>query len=252
MSMNFLAHFLIASEAVPSFSAMPSLTAGSALPDLLPLAAPRQRLRFASLASAPCAAGEESALHCGVRVHLATDAAFHKTAAFAAAQADVWQIIDETGFAGIRVRRFFLAHILVEIGLDAVLLRADPALAERFYALLAAADHRQVARWTEVCLGRDAPRLPKVLAHFAESRYLLSYAHDAGVTESIRRLSVRARQDAFTGSNADRLQGLVSAAMDAISGHAAGLLRETCAGLAGDYPALAESLAASYPALTAK
>ena len=136
-------------------------------------------------------------------------------------------MLDGAGFQGIRVRRFFVAHVLVELALDAALLRADPALGEEFYAAFAQADFDAVTRWAEIETGRPLPLLSEVLARFAASRYLLSYAADEGVATGLSRTGLRARQDEFEGKNFARLVPVVREAVGLVAARAETLLSET-------------------------
>jgi len=231
--LNFLAHHVLATRFLSPTPPLPFYAVGAALPDLLPLAARGARLRAASVEIAPARTPEETALQAGASSHLATDAAFHKTPAFAAAQAQAGTLLDGAGFVGIRVRRFFVAHVLVELALDAALLRAERAVADDFYAAFAAADPAAVTRWAEAAVARPLPTLPGVLARFARSRYLLSYGEDAGVAEGLSRVCGRARQDTFAGENFARLTRIVGETVEALAGpRAMSLLAETAAGLA--------------------
>ena len=225
--MNFLAHYVLATRFLPAAAPLPFYAVGNALPDLLPLAAGRTRLRSAQAAQAPARTQADRALQAGVLAHLATDAAFHKTAAFAGAQAEAGAILERAAFAGIRVRRFFVAHVLVEMALDAVLLRAEPPLADHFYTAFAGADFAAVTRWTEAAASAPLPALPAVLDRFARSRYLLSYREDGGVAEGLSRLCGRARQDTFEGENFAKLTAAVGQTAEMLQGRAGGLLAET-------------------------
>lgn len=225
--MNFLAHHVIATRFLTPAAPLPAYVVGSALPDLLPLAARRVRLRPTLVEHQPVPTAKDESLRAGVLVHLATDAAFHKTRAFAEAQAEAGRLLTQTPFAGIRVRRFFVAHVLVELVLDAVLLRRDPAIADDFYAAFAAADYSSVTRWTEAAVGQSLPSLPAVLTRFAASRYLCQYGEDEGVATGLSRLCARARQDTFEGANYARLVGVVGQTVAAVGERAAALLRET-------------------------
>ncbi len=224
--MNFLAHYVIATRFLTPTAPLPAYVVGSALPDLLPLAARRVRLRPALVEHQPAPTAEDEALRAGVLVHLATDAAFHKTRAFAEAQAEVGHILAQTPFDGIRVRRFFVAHVLTELALDAVLLRRDPTVADGFYAAFAA-DYAQVTGWTEAAVGQRLPDLPAVLARFAASRYLYQYGEDGGVATGLSRLCARARQDTFEGKNYGRLVAVVGQTVAAVGSRAMALLGET-------------------------
>jgi hypothetical protein len=174
---------------------------------------------------APAPAGGDAALRAGALTHLATDAAFHKTPAFAAAQGAAGDLLARAAFQGIRVRRFFLAHVLAELALDAALLRAEPSLADEFYDAFARADRAAMARWAEGAVGAPLPALPGVLTRFARSRY------DAGVAEGLSRLCARARQDTFEGANFARLVSVVGQAVAALAPQAPALLSETAAGI---------------------
>ena len=225
--MNFLAHHVIATRFLTPAAPLPPYVVGSALPDLLPLAADRLRLRPALVEHQPTATSEEEALRAGVLVHLATDAAFHKMPAFAAAQAEVSHILMQTPFEGIRVRRFFVAHVLVELALDAVLLRRDPSIADDFYAAFDAADYAGVTHWTEAAVGQALPSLTAVLTRFAASRYLYQYRENEGVATGLSHLCARARQDTFEGENYTRLVSTVGQTVTVVGKLAGALLRET-------------------------
>ena len=229
--MNFLAHYVVATRFLSPPTPLPPYVVGSTLPDLLPLAAGRVRLRPALVERQPARATEEQALRAGILVHLATDAAFHKTPAFAEAQAEVGRILAQTTFEGIRVRRFFLAHVLTELALDAVLLRSDPTVADDFYAAFAAANRAVITRWTETAVGQPLPDLPAVLTRFARSQYLYQYREDEGVATGLSRLCARARQDTFEGKNYTRLVVVVGQTVAALEGRAEGLLAETAEAL---------------------
>jgi hypothetical protein len=225
--MNFLAHYLLATRSLPAQEPLPFYVVGTALPDLVPLASARTHLRQAIVANHSPQNAEAAALQAGVLVHLATDTAFHKTEAFARAQAEVSGFLNETNFEGIRVRRFFLAHVLVELALDAVLIRADPGIAEGFYSAFMEANYAAVTCWTEAVVGKPLPHLPSVLTRFAESRYLVHYREPEGVATGLSRLCGRARQDTFEGENYARLVEVVQKSIATLKGQAEALLGET-------------------------
>ena len=229
--MNFLAHFLFATRWQTPVLPLPAYTVGTALPDLLPLAAARAHLRPQHIPHSPAISPEDNALRTGAWSHLVADAAFHKTQAFAEAQTEAGTLLKEAGFTGIRVRQFFLSHILVELTLDAALLRTNPALGDEFYAAFSAADMDSVARWTEAALGRPLLELPMVLRRFADARYLLHYRTDEGVATGVSRLCARARQDAFEGKNQARLAQVVRTMALRLHDQTEALLRETARSL---------------------
>ncbi len=229
--MNFLAHYVLATRFLSPPPSLSAYVVGNALPDLLPLAAGRIRLRPALVERQSAGTDEEAALRAGVLIHLATDAAFHKTRAFAEAQAEVSQILAQTAFDGIRVRRFFLAHILVELALDAVLLRGDATIADGFYEAVLAAEFADITRWTETTVGQPLPKLPAVMVRFEQSRYLVHYQEDKGVATGLSRLCGRARQDMFEGENYAKLVAVVRQTVVMLDGRAQAMMTETAGAL---------------------
>lgn len=233
--MNFLAHYGLALRFRPSTADLPLYVAGNALPDLLPPATPRLRPK---LLDVPTRMPEEDAVRAGVAVHLATDAAFHKTPSFAEMQAGAGDRLRQAGFTDMRVRVFFVAHILVELALDAALLRADGDLANRFYADFCAAEAFVVAGWAEAALGMSLPALPQILARFGAHQYLRHYGTNQGVAEGLTRVCARARQDTFEGDNFARLTDVVGTMVERVTARADDLLKETEQGIvAGNYSA---------------
>ena len=226
--MNFLAHHVIATQYLTPGEPLSAYVLGTVLPDLLPLAERRVRLRPERLQAGR---EPESALAAGVLVHLATDAAFHKTASFAEAQAAVGELLTGAGFAGMRVRRFFVAHVLTEIALDAALLRADAKLADRFYDAFAAADFEATRRWTEAVTGRALPNLPAVLTRFAEFQYLREYTNDSGIATGLSNVCRRAGQNTFEGENFSRLVLVAGAAAALLPAFVPAIFAETAAGM---------------------
>ena len=229
--MNFLAHFVLATRFLEPPAERPAYVLGNALPDLLPRSDPRARFRPAALELSSPKDAQAAALRGGVLAHLATDAAFHKTDPFTEAQAGIKLLLRGAHFPNMRLRPFFLAHVLAELALDAALLRAEPTLADAFYADFAAADFVRATQWTEATLHTPHPTLPGVLARFARSRYLDSYRKDEGVAEGLSRLCARARQDTFEGANFRRLTAMVADSVRLLHVAAPALLADTAAAL---------------------
>lgn len=225
--MNFLAHYYVGTRLQLSIAPLPAYAVGTSLPDLLPLAAPRTRLRL-PLPNQPvtCNADQHLALTAGIRSHLMADAAFHKSPGFGDAQVKAGLLLNEAGFSGIRVRRFFISHILVELALDAALLRSAPYLGEEFYAAFSAADFESITQWTVAATARPLPDLSSVLERFANSRYLLQYLSDEGVAQGLSRLCIRARQDSFEGENFTRLTDVVGQIVEQLHPRIAEILTE--------------------------
>lgn len=197
--MNYLAHAWTLGPAAPD-----EVVLGAALPDLAGVfdrRAPRLTMEAADLlegAGAPLLAR-------GVRAHQAADSCFHDLPAFkegcAALRAELALLELE------QVRGFFLAHLLLEVLLDAALLEEDPTLAPRFYSALEAAPRERAAT---LVAKKDPAGFERWVERFLRARFLLDYGTDEGVAFRIEQVLNRARQTMGT-EGAARLRGALPA-----------------------------------------
>lgn len=180
---------------------------GNVLPDLVhPLGPPRLRARHA--------AERPGELARGARLHFATDRAFHGAPAFAEATAEVSQMLRAAPFSAPPRRVFFLAHVFVELALDAALLKeTDGQIAAHFYAQFEAADLDGVAAETGAWLGQPLSGLADRLRAFVHARYLFDYATSDGLAGALGGLCRRAGLGDFAATDADHavLAGLFGA-----------------------------------------
>src|SRR5688500_17142366 len=137
--MNYFAHGR-------RFTAQPYFLAGTAVPDWLSVV--DRRMRLPSKRARPVVDDPDprrAALAGGVVQHHHDDRWFHQTRAFAelslgfSAALRTW-LSDDEGF-----RPSFLGHILVELLLDAELIRDEPEQLDRYYAALESLDVAFVA-----------------------------------------------------------------------------------------------------------
>src|SRR2546423_7224284 len=126
--MNYLAHAWV----LPAGSS-PARVLGCALPDLLS-AYDRRAPRL----TAPIARALGGELGRGVLAHAVADACFHELPAFRDGCSELRPLADDLRQKGARVRGFFLAHVLLEILLDACVLERGAGLA--YYEALGGAD----------------------------------------------------------------------------------------------------------------
>jgi hypothetical protein len=183
--MNHLSHYHCARIAWPDAPA--AFFVGNVLPDLAAGGGDGKLSAAHVAASTP--AGVDAALVSGIRLHLATDRRFHSRPQFAAETARAGDVLRSMPLAVPVRRRFFVAHVFVEIALDGLLLQEDAGLAADFYAKFAECDLGRVAADTGLLLGLGAPALGvgRVLHRFAESRYLCAYASPSGMATALRR-----------------------------------------------------------------
>ena len=180
--MNHLSHHFVARAIDPG--APPEYFVGNLLPDIVAMSG-EGRVRSRRLVPEATA----GPLGQGVLLHLATDRRFHGAPEFLAANAEVSERLRSVPFAAPPRRVFFLAHVFVELALDAVLLRRDTALADHLYRQFDATEPEALARQAEALLGRPLPQLPDTLRRFARRRYLFEYADDTGLAGALQRVS---------------------------------------------------------------
>ena len=190
--MNYLAHHVVARRAEPTGS--PAFFVGNLLPDLLAVSGDGRRLRAAHLA------GQTGDVARGARFHLATDRLFHGSPAFAEASTAAKSALLSAAFSAPLHRVFFLAHVMVEIALDAYVLRNGPAPADDLYAQVAACDRSKVCAEAARFLGREPTTLSgleQTLLWFGTHRYLYSYATPEGQAEALYRIGSRVGLSSF-------------------------------------------------------
>jgi len=182
--MNFLAH-------ARNHVHRPYVAAGTALPDWLSIGHRRLRLRRDGLPDRTEHHLAEELLE-GVRTHLEEDVWFHASPAFVELNARFAVAI--RGLPGAeRARASVLAHILVEMLLDAELMRDDPRLLDAYYRGLARVDAGYVERAASRWLAAPPLRLSRVIEVFRAVGFLRAYTEDAGVVFRLAQVTRRTR-----------------------------------------------------------
>lgn len=169
--MNFIAHYFLDHSNPESFFAI-----GAATPDLLSIYNPGLRvknhhLKSQSLFFKP----EHSIFHAGLKRHFQADAIFHSSEFFARETALISAAMHEKMEDANIPRKFFLAHILVELILDRVIMRDHPNIVMNYYHHFDTTSMKSVKETTEFVVGHDLPNYEHFLNKFKENRYLLHY-----------------------------------------------------------------------------
>jgi hypothetical protein len=188
--MNFLSHHYVARGRAPE--APPAFYVGNVLPDLAAARRGGGRLRRCAVPRSP-----DPDLAQGLALHFATDKRFHTAALFVQAVAEASAALRGASWTLPPRRVFFLAHVFVEIALDAVLIRTDRGLADHLYAQFDAVDPGAIRAATETLSGRPLPHLTGMLARFTRSRYLYEYQSDEGLAKALHHISRRANLAGF-------------------------------------------------------
>jgi acyl carrier protein phosphodiesterase len=191
--MNYLSHHHVAF--VRHSDAPPFFYLGNVLPDLYS-AAGEGRLRESDVEKFP----QDSLLTQGIKLHLATDKHFHGTLAFEQAMAFVAERFHAETFSAPPKRVFFLAHVFVELVLDAHLARTEPQLLEHHYAQITTEGNAAFAQELETWLGNPLPHLREVLEGVRVRQPLRSYAEPIGVIKALNRVCTRATLPVYESS----------------------------------------------------
>jgi hypothetical protein len=184
--MNYLAH------AIP-FLDNPYFVAGTSVPDWMMVADRGVRMRAKNVepwTRSPDAAA--AAVAAGVLQHLRDDGRFHATRAFAETNLQLGAAVREVLGDNLGLVPNLLAHLLVELLLDATLAAEAPERLEAYYSALGQVDFLQLER--VVCQIGTQPtvRLAPFARLFLQARILSDYAEDAKlmvrVNQVLRRL----------------------------------------------------------------
>ena len=204
--MNYLAHGLGSLE-------HPWELAGTALPDLVRVADRRQRVTEAEVERAlTLTAGGNAArdarvpdpelcraLARGVLRHHLCDRAFHGSPTFRVLCQWTARVLRSEA-RGLE-RTHVLAHVLVEMLLDAALIEEAPDRLDRYYQSLGELRADAVHDHLRAMTRRHHPGLTESFRRFVRLRFLASYDTDAGLAKQLaqvmRRVQVGLREDAL-------------------------------------------------------
>ncbi len=170
--MNYFAHGR-------SFVDDPYFLAGTAVPDWLCVVDRKVRVR--SKSAAPWVEDDDpqlAALARGVVRHHRDDDAFHRTRAFAELSWQLTVAVRDALAPDDGLRPSFLAHLLVELLLDAALIEEEPERLEAYYRALGELDSLRVQRYVNRLATRQTDRLATLIPKFSQVRFLSDYAED--------------------------------------------------------------------------
>ncbi|MEJ5341416.1 MAG: hypothetical protein WHT09_07585 [Thermogutta sp.] len=212
--MNYFAHAF-------RFIGRPRFVTGTALPDWLSVV--NRRLRFRPQRLDPAALHADqgiSELMAGIKQHLEDDNRFHNCEAFSRCLVAVLQEV-RPFLNGVGIPPVFLSHLLVEVLLDAQLVRTRQADVSRYYADLESVD----PDWTEWATGEILGQSVSGLAHFirlfCRERILFDYADNMSLLRRLNQVMRRLRLPNLS----DSFQEAVEASRPIVTAHAEELLR---------------------------
>lgn len=198
----------------------PHFLAGTAVPDWMSVADRSVRVRpklAAELRDEPESAGETAR---GILQHFHDDEWFHSTRGFALVTADLTHRFEQLLVGDDGMRPGFLGHIVTEMLLDAVLIEADPARLDKYYAVLEQVDLLDVQEVVNRSARRATERLPVFVTLFLRERFLYDYLKSERLlyrlNQVLRRVKLHPLPDAATD--------VLDAGRELVRGHVSDLL----------------------------
>lgn len=186
-SMNYFTH------ALPHLRD-PVYIAGTALPDWLSVVNRKVRVRTKTLT--PFFESDDpfiAALATGAQRHLDDDGWFHATRGFAEVTAELGLLFRDRlgGTDGFRCG--FLAHLALELLLDAVLWEQFPREMDVYYDLLAEVDAARVEAVVTQITGQNPEGLAWLIEHYRREEILRDYADDARLARRLNQVLRRVK-----------------------------------------------------------
>ncbi|MCE9546281.1 MAG: hypothetical protein K8T25_12265, partial [Planctomycetia bacterium] len=188
----------------------PHRLAGTAVPDWLSVVDRRVRVRSKRAAAFVNDVDPlTSSLARGIVDHHRDDGWFHATPAFAVLSAELATAARNVLPPDTGLRTWFLGHVLVELLLDAELIRREPQRLTTYYDQMASIDAPRVARLVGQMSGRDEapPQLEKFIAIFLRERFLADYVDDQRLMFRLGQVLRRVRLPSLPAEFAAMLPG---------------------------------------------
>jgi hypothetical protein len=221
-AVNYLAHGWRTLAAIEEGGADDAWTlAGTALPDWLRVLG--GRMRATPDRAAACVGSEDprlSSLARGVRRHFDDDAWFHASPGFTEASSEAAALVRPLASEVAGLRPSFVAHVLVEMLLDAELLRREPGRADAYYETLGRLDPDEVERVAAPIAIRAPEGLAPLVRTFLAMRFVADYADDARLAHRLDQVCRRVRQPQI----GERLRGVLPRVRAVVAANVVALL----------------------------
>lgn len=214
--MNYLSHYFYNRELDPQ-KRRHDFHVGVAIPDILSAYSRRVKVDWPLVEELKKQQGAGQEFFLGVDNHEEADRVFHTGELFKDQCDRLKGALKKAGFKGMRVRSWFLAHILFEIILDAKIMALEPDLTEQFYHHFQEVSASAVSEWTQRCAPDCRADFEDSFQFFRERQFLYEYKRIDGLAEAINRVAKRARQHSFEGDNRRRLRAVIESAYEELT-----------------------------------
>ncbi len=171
--MNFLAHYFLDRNHPSSF-----FVVGAATPDLLSIYNEKFRVKRHHLQAIEGQDLEDSAqfLIQGIQRHFEADEAFHTSSFFNEKTDFINRELKERFITASNQRKFFIAHVLLELVLDKVLIENNPGIIAEYYQHYSKVfPFQEVKQATSKVTSHPLPNYEHFLEKFLHNRYLTHY-----------------------------------------------------------------------------
>lgn len=211
--MNYLTHYYFNTRQPVLASASAEFHFGVALPDILSVY--DRTLRFHP-SHIPV---DKNELWHGILNHLEMDAFFHRSEFFKNSYEEIRIILTHSIPKDLHIRPFFLAHVLVEILLDHLLLVQSADLGRRFYSSIDAIDIKEIVRLLEVFFSQKLDGFEELTNKFLVTRFLESYIELNNLIYPVNRMLTRTRQQPFDIHDNDVVDRILQPSLIVVLNH---------------------------------
>lgn len=185
--MNYFAHGR-------SHIAKPYFLVGTAVPDLIRVAAKKSRVREKHAREHRDARDPVVAeIAAGIEQHHQDDAWFHKTRAFAELSLEFTVVARDALPGDEGFRPSFLGHILVELLLDGVLIAENRTRLDEYYQAMEAVDADVVQQAVSQMATEPVERFSACLQGFRQVQFLYDYLDDGKLCYRVNQVMRRVR-----------------------------------------------------------
>ncbi len=212
--MNYLAHYYL-----DHTDPRPHFTLGLILPDLVRNFKKQYRLNPLHLTDATPA---DKMLHLnqGVHRHFHADKVFHTSAFFDQHNSELKAKLYAAGFESINKYTYFVAHVLLEMIIDKVLLQQHPLLCLNFYHALEKTEKAVIGNYLQISGNLTHEHVNQFLLffdQFCQNQYLFHYRHYDGLLYGLERMYQRYVPSTFTNADKQKLAAIIEQTEESIA-----------------------------------
>ncbi|MBL7994145.1 hypothetical protein JNM05_02140 [bacterium] len=218
--MNYLTHYYFNAQRPLYASASAEFHFGVVLPDIMSVY--DRTLRF----HASQIHASDNALWQGILNHLEMDSFFHRSDFFKNSYDGTRNILKKEISEKLNIRPFFLAHVLVEILLDHLLLIQSSDLARRFYKSIGAVRVKDIVHILENHFELKLDGLDDLINKFLVTRFLETYIDLNNLIYPVNRMLTRTRQQAFDINDKALVSGILQPSLLIVKDHFPELIRQ--------------------------